>query len=51
MGADAGTTYDVGWGALFGLPATGYVREKKEKYLPQNAQRDYDNNAHIAEHY
>ncbi|MFB7558485.1 isocitrate lyase/PEP mutase family protein [Streptomyces brevispora] len=51
MGADAGTHYDVGWGAMFGRPSTDYVRETEEKYLPQSAQRDYDNNAHVEEHY
>jgi methylisocitrate lyase len=51
MGADAGTHYDVGWGAMFGRPSTDYVRETEGKYLPQSAQRDYDNNAHVEEHY
>lgn len=44
MEPDAGTKYDIGWGAQFGRPSTDYVTETESKYLPQEAQRDYVNN-------
>ncbi len=51
MNEQAGTKYDVGWGAMFGRPSTDYVRETEEKYLPQEARRDYANNLHVGEGY
>ena len=51
MKADAGTPYDIGFGARFGRPSTDEVREVEEKYLSADAQRDYDNSPHAGEAY
>ena len=51
MSSEAGTSYDIGWGAMFGRPSTDYVRQTEEKYLPEEARRDYDSSAHAGETY
>lgn len=48
---DAGTKYDIGWGAMFGRPSSEEVRRIEQKYLPKDAQRDYESSAHAGETY
>ncbi|WP_104182147.1 oxaloacetate decarboxylase [Arthrobacter sp. B0490] len=40
-----------GWGAKFGRPSTGYVRETEELFLPQSSRRDYESTVHAGEEY
>jgi methylisocitrate lyase len=49
LNEESGTKYDIGWGAMFGRPSTDYVRETEEKFLPQEARRDYDSSVHAGE--
>jgi methylisocitrate lyase len=49
MSAEAGSKYDIGWGAQLARPSTDYVRQTEEQYLPQNARRDYEGSVHAGE--
>lgn len=51
MSDEAGTEYDIGWGAMFGRPSPSEVRAVEETYLPESARRDYENSAHAGETY